>query len=844
MPDPLGAPVADRALEERQAAARRGARRRGRVPRSSARRRRATSTKSRPAPRPRPRLAPGAVRARPWIRAVRRRAARRGDLRGQRPRRHGRPAARRFRLAKGRRRALGVTGRHRARRRRHLAASKFRGEAATPRSISTPRHARLERVAPRRRRSRRSCGGCGARGATRWSSRSTRGLPMPWGPRLCSPRGGIGRAPRPQRRGLPAEVATFGAPAWPAPCATARAGDAALAACSARETRRDLLRARSASCAVTFDGGARRVVYKPRVVACDNGDAELRSSPSGGLLFMRSCGAEDREDVACVKQPDGKWLTVKSAKDDDELDLGGRGAGPLADGRVAFLRGVRAPDEPEPRDEDGHEATGPRVVALGADGRERTLVTARRTRPEGRARRGRRARVQEDDRSPRCISCSPSPTGRRWSSPRPAGTRRACSASAARPSRGSRAITASPSAIAQRPRDERRRRLVGRRGRAAERARSRVAPRERRQARRGRGRARQRGRRASARRCGSAGVRPPRPCWAAPTRRAAPRQALRAPSLADRALSLGAPARWLTCTSRGGSGAHAPPSQAGEIKPRSRGPRRRRTRRTATISVSRGALRRARRCRRARARRGARSADASTWTLRWLDPLSIGDAPHAVTLPAPLKGAMTARVAFASARGADALFKIVAYDQTKGEEVTYVVRAHGAGRPEVAEVKPDLAPVDASEVVFGGARVASVAWLKRSALVVWRMGEPPRRRRRGRRRGHALPRRGPGQGRRRPRARRRVRVVVALRPVRRAGGGARAGAARRLDAITASRCVGHARARVRARRVGSTRVGATPIGERVNRRRERARVRHRLCAPHSRIGRCLCRRRG
>ena len=119
-------------------------------------------------------------------------------------------------------------------------------------------------------------------------------------------------------------------------------------------------------------------------------------------------------------------------------------------------------------------------------------------------------------------------------------------------------------------------------------------------------------------------------------------------------------------------------------------------------------------------------ADASTWTLRWLDPLSIGDAPHAVTLPAPRKGAMTARVAFASARGADALFKIVAYDQTKGEEVTYVVRAHGAGRPEVAEVKPDLAPVDASEVVFGGARVASVAWLKRSALVVWRMGEPPR----------------------------------------------------------------------------------------------------------------------
>jgi hypothetical protein len=543
------------------------------------------------------------------------------------------------------------------------------------------------------------------------------GVPMPWG-LVVAANGMVARLD--PATGLPVEVATFGAPAWPGACATARAGDAALAACSLEKPDETFF-APLGLVRVTFDG-ARVVVDKPRVMR--NGDAELRSSPSGGLLFMRSCGAEDKEDVACAKQPDGKWLTVKSA-DDDELDLEGRGAGPLADGRVAFLRGVRAADDPEPRDEDGHEATGPRVVALGPDGRERTLVKLTLGPKDEHVEV--QSPVQEDvDHALHFVLAGAdgpvvyigAPGGDAPRAQRVAGAflaRLAGDHGVAVAERGVLVTSdggaswvdagAPPSVLdfawlranarALEPMDVVR---VG----------------------------------AAGAHVGSAlrlGWGPPAEAMAG--RADAPRDArvdaARAPALADRALSFGAPARWLACTSRGASSAHAPPALAADVPAALARPAPSKDAPHRDVSASRGARFGVLDAAAVLEVDAARApADASTWTLRWLDPLSVGDAPHGVTLPAPRKGPMTARVAFTSARGADALFKIVAYDQTKGEEITYVVHAHGGGRPAVAEVKPDLAPVDGNEVVFGGARAAAVSWLKRSALVVWRAGEAPR----------------------------------------------------------------------------------------------------------------------
>src|SRR6202008_1895011 len=107
-------------------------------------------------------------------------------------------------------------------------------------------------------------------------------------------------------------------------CHSARQGDAAWFACALAEgTQGDL-----------YDPfGILRVPLGPSPLAIDkpvlqrNGSAELRASPSGGLMFTAPCRA-DEEANACVRQPDGTWASIRA-----DLDPIERGFGPLADGR-------------------------------------------------------------------------------------------------------------------------------------------------------------------------------------------------------------------------------------------------------------------------------------------------------------------------------------------------------------------------------------------------------------------------------------------------------------------------------------------------------------------------------
>lgn len=118
-----------------------------------------------------------------------------------------------------------------------------------------------------------------------------------------------------------------------------------------------------------------------RPVLKRSGDAEMRTSPSGGVMLLGGCGEGGSSSDLCVRQPDGKWASVSLA-----LDPWERGAGPLADGRVVYLRGLYEGEEPpedvaapEPREEP-QEGASPEnrkawIVAADTAGKEHTIAT-------------------------------------------------------------------------------------------------------------------------------------------------------------------------------------------------------------------------------------------------------------------------------------------------------------------------------------------------------------------------------------------------------------------------------------------------------------------------------------
>jgi hypothetical protein len=141
-------------------------------------------------------------------------------------------------------------------------------------------------------------------------------------------------------------------------CGTSRAGDAAFIACylSDEQVVKNLfdpygvLRVPLAQSAL--DAG------RPELIR--NGEAELRGGPSGAVMLLGPCSTES-EGEACVRQPDGKWATFHS-----DVDLGTRGTGPLADGRIAIVRGLFDGDEASEADQ-GEVAAAPVAVAGNED---------------------------------------------------------------------------------------------------------------------------------------------------------------------------------------------------------------------------------------------------------------------------------------------------------------------------------------------------------------------------------------------------------------------------------------------------------------------------------------------
>ncbi|MDI1446758.1 hypothetical protein [Polyangium sp. 6x1] len=147
--------------------------------------------------------------------------------------------------------------------------------------------------------------------------------------------------------GLVVSVSEFARGDGLGPCGMGRAGKNAWISCSLSEEmggdRYDpygLMR-------VPLEGSGLKV-ERPALIR--SGEAELRTSPSGGVLLLGPCSSDD-DDGVCARQPDGRWLTLHG-----EIDLFPRGAGPLADGRIAFVRNIWEGDVPESERRDDEEA--------------------------------------------------------------------------------------------------------------------------------------------------------------------------------------------------------------------------------------------------------------------------------------------------------------------------------------------------------------------------------------------------------------------------------------------------------------------------------------------------------
>jgi len=122
------------------------------------------------------------------------------------------------------------------------------------------------------------------------------------------------------------------------PCTFLRAGNAAWLACPISEQPSGDIYDPFGIMRVPLDGNS----FKPeRPAIVRSGEVELRTSPSGGVMFLGQCNG-DGEGEVCSRQPDGRWVNLSA-----EVELTSRAVGPLGDGRVAFLRNMWNGDKPE-----------------------------------------------------------------------------------------------------------------------------------------------------------------------------------------------------------------------------------------------------------------------------------------------------------------------------------------------------------------------------------------------------------------------------------------------------------------------------------------------------------------
>lgn len=202
------------------------------------------------------------------------------------------------------------------------------------------------------------------------------GVEWPAGGALIASHGLLARVDT--KTGILLELAEFARGEGLTPCAMSRSGGAAWVGCTLSDEGDasfsdafGLFRAPLAGPRLTFEAPAMQ----------RSGEAEVRVSPSGGAMLLAPCSMDDEGDV-CVRQPDGSFTSLRL-----RTDLYRSGAGPLADGRVAFVRGLDDGDEP-PEDteptlnnqpsEEGAEEGAPRrrlyVAAVDRSGKEQRLA--------------------------------------------------------------------------------------------------------------------------------------------------------------------------------------------------------------------------------------------------------------------------------------------------------------------------------------------------------------------------------------------------------------------------------------------------------------------------------------
>jgi len=522
------------------------------------------------------------------------------------------------------------------------------------------------------------------------------------------------------RSGAVADLVEIARNAVEGSCGAGRAGQTAWVACGLREDADPRLFDPFGVMRLPLGAGA---LALGRPVLVRNGESELRVAPSGGAMLLESC-KNDEPGSACVRQPDGRWKTIA-------LDLADRGAGPLSDGRVAFLRGMFDGDKPPgklgappPAAPPARDAQLERlhIAVAGPDGEERSLAPIAFTPVRGYVRV--QSPIEEDpDHTLRFVIEDGD----------------------------------GPFAVALPPGHE-----VAQAHRVPDAAAARL--------RAGRGIAVGDGRVLASLDGGGTWSELPAPPsvidaarsvaasyddpdqlevsevgakigamlrigWGpeeAPTGDTNPRGVLAGPLLASRVGADGGPAQVLTCTSQGpvtgtaplsawaqakdlfavaaGRRVHAPEGAAPEHTPG--------VRREASgwWSGSEGMLDTIAWLDEEGPDGGG--AAPQRWTLRWHDPTEIGGRVRSVSIPVPEGATFGTSLRFGAASGGHALFAL-----RSGGKVR-LVRIAPSGAVESAEVVGDLVPT--GEVAFAEGRGGALAWIREALLIVWLPGEPPR----------------------------------------------------------------------------------------------------------------------
>lgn len=525
---------------------------------------------------------------------------------------------------------------------------------------------------------------------------ASNGIDLPSGHALVASHGMIARVD--PKTGALLELLELGVGKW-APCSAGRSSSTAWIACALPE---------GAESAASFDpfGVMRLALGEPKLaterpVLVRHGEAELRVSPSGGAMLASACKS-DNHGQACVKQPDGAWATLSP-----DIELAERGVGALADGQIAFLRGIEDGDVgPDVGQSDDDKATKRLHVArIGLDGKERALAPIAMPMSRGYVRVQSPIEEEPDHTLHFVIEDGEGP----YSIIVPPGQEaplvvKIPDAAEARLHAG-RGIAVGDGHVLTS--------LDG--GASWNEAPATPAAIE-------------------AARAIATGAEPPetlsvsevgarigpvlRLGWGPPEATASPEPPPireQGPKLAQIDAPPAPPARALRCVDagptsglpplQGASEARALLTGKGSDEKKKHDPLFRVGTPLTPVAMMEGD--------------DKRDDKAVTWTFRWHDPLEIGGQVRRATVTMPPATTRSTSLRFADAEGARALFAL-----RSGGHNARLVRVKAGGKAEIADVAEELAPT--GEVVFGADRGEPIAWLHETHVVVWLAGESPR----------------------------------------------------------------------------------------------------------------------